>query len=194
MTIGYPELEASTYRARFSNGLLEVFIGIALAGMGAIWLTDAAALGGVVAAVLVPLYMPIHDRLVKPRTGYARTTRERGRRERSSMVRLVVLGVVFLVLGVGAYLWTVGRDGELGIADTFITGVPAFLLAFGAFVAGLSFGLPRLHSTGMLLTAGGLAVVLADLHPGYGMLIPGILVLGAGIVGLVRFFRDTAPA
>lgn len=194
MDVGYPNLEASTYKARFSSGLLEVFIGIALAGMGAIWLTDAAGLGGVVPAALVPLYLPFHNRFIEPRTGYIRVAPERARRERASMVRLVVLGVGFFALGVGTFLWTVARDGDLGLADTFIAGLPAFLLAFGAVVAALSFGLPRLHASGAAVAIGGLAVVTADLHPGFGMLLPGLVVLAAGAVILVRFFGATSSA
>ena len=183
----YPNLERRTYRERFSSGLLEVFIGVAIAAVGAMWLTDLAGVAGVFPVVLVPLYAPAHERLVEPHLGYAKATPAREQRERTSMLRLTLLGTVFFVAGVGTFL--LANSGDLDIGSTFIAGVPAFLLAIGAAASAAWFQLPRLYVTSALLVAGGLVVVLADLHPGVAMLAPGVAILAWGLVDLVRFTR-----
>ena len=58
MSTKYPNLETQMYRARFSSGLLEVFIGVALSAMGAMWLTELAGIAGIAPIVLVSLWPP----------------------------------------------------------------------------------------------------------------------------------------
>ncbi len=193
MTTNYPNLETKLYQARFSSGLLEVFLGAALAGMGALWLTELAGIAGIVPVVLISIWAPVHQRVVDPRAGYVRVTAAREARERKSLIGLSVLGVAFFGLGIGAFLAMEAGNGSVGFIDTIIAGAPAFLLAIGAASAGAWFGLRRLMGTAAALVLGGLSVVVFDLHPGWGMLAPGIAIGGLGILALSRFLSGTHP-
>lgn len=48
-------IERATYRGSFSDGLLDLFTGIALSFLGLLWLTDYAAFGGLAPALLIPV-------------------------------------------------------------------------------------------------------------------------------------------
>ncbi len=193
MTTSYPNLETQLYRARFSSGLLEVFVGASLIGMGALWLTELAGIAGIVPICLISLWVPVHQRVVDPRAGYMRVTAAREARERRSLVGLFVLGLAFFGLGIGAFVLMESGSGDVGFVDTIIAGVPALLLAVGAAAAAAWFGLSRLFGAAGALVLGGLSVVVFDLHPGWGMLAPGIAIAGVGIVALIRFLRATRP-
>jgi hypothetical protein len=100
---------------------------------------------------------------------------------------------MFFALGLGGFILAVSGDGDLGIVDTFIAGVPAFLIAVGALAAAAAFGLPRLAVMGGVVAVGGLIVVAGDLHPGVAMLVPGVVLVVAGSILFARFRLETRP-
>ena len=183
--MSYPQLERRLYRERHGNGLLDLFIGVALAVMGGLWLTDVAGLAGVFPALLVPLWMPLHRRLIEPRTGRADPTPDRRRRERTTLIRLAALGSLTFGAGIGLFLWSAERGSPP--EASFVAGLPALLLALGAFASAWWFGLPRLAITGGLLIVGAVVVIVRHLNPGFALLGSGIVVLVLGATALTRF-------
>ncbi len=184
-------LEPSLFAQRHDDGLLELFVGVAVLGVGLIWLTPQAGLGGIFPPLLVPLYQPVHTRFVKPRAGRARFGATRQRQEQRGLGWLMVLGLLTLCLGIGTYATTRG-GGSDAVLRTLVPGLPAALIGVGGFVAGSAFGLRQLYLHGLVLLAAGAATALAGAHPSAGLCAGGLWVLLAGAVRLRRLFRDTA--
>ena len=70
------ELEQRTYGATYSDGVIDIFVGVSLAWIGAIWLTFPDYLSGAVALVAVSISPVMRRRktFVEARTGYVKFT------------------------------------------------------------------------------------------------------------------------
>jgi len=72
-------LEGEAYQDSFSDGLVDVFLGLGLAVIGVtwLWLEPVAGLAGVFAAAIAGILVPVRRRIVEPRVGYVRWTAPR---------------------------------------------------------------------------------------------------------------------
>lgn len=182
-------MEERLFRLEFASGLLEVFVGVEMALIGFAWFADLVVLGAVAPALIVPLWIAVRGRFIAPRIGQVRFREKREQRNRRAMRRLVLLSTMTALLGVVVFL--AQRDASTPIfARSLIAGLPAFLLALGALVAGGAFGLTRLFWYIPPLIAGGLAVLFTDIDIGWSLLGPGTLILAVGAVLLWQFFTD----
>jgi hypothetical protein len=181
-------MEDRVFRSFWQDGLLDCFSGLGLVAVGIAWVTGNVPLGAVIPALLVPIWPLVRKRVTAPRLGQVRFNAARRGRERRK------LGRVGLLLGLTAFAATVFLLLAFVPQDTvaprsWIAGLPAALLGLLSIVTALLWGLRRFHVYAALLAAGAVAVVTLDTHPGWGFLVPGILVSFVGVMLLTRFLR-----
>ena len=185
------DLESEAYQDSFSDGLVDLFIGLGLALIGALWLwfESVAGLAGVFAAIVAWALPPIRRRIVEPLVGYVMWTAPRLKWERNQLRLLFGLGTVALLIGVGVVLSIVRGDGVVSEDRNVVAGLPAVLLAIGAFVLAATSGFKRLWGYGAILLIAAGVTILIEAGPGGSLLTAGA---GIGIVGVVflgRFLR-----
>ncbi|MCP4249254.1 MAG: hypothetical protein GY778_19595, partial [bacterium] len=76
-------LEHASYRATYSDGIIDLFVGASLLWIGAawIWLPDLAGIAGIFPAVFVSSVLVVRKRFVEARTGYVKWSAPRRRWE-----------------------------------------------------------------------------------------------------------------
>jgi hypothetical protein len=159
------------------------------------WIADQAALGAIFPPLLVPVWIAAHRQIVEPRAGYVEFSPERKAREKSSLGLIVLLGVLTLALGIGAYFFVRSSPPEMdSLLPVVIPALPAVLLAVGGILVGLLFGIRRFLTYAVLLLIGGVVGALVRAEPGWHFLGPGVIILVVGIVLLVSFLRENPLA
>jgi len=157
----------------FDDGLLDLWVGIGLAAIGAAWSSGHVALGGLAPAVLVPLWIALHGREAAPAPDPTLARAGRGA----------------LVLGLGALLFFgtvafwIGRGGRPPATLTALSPfLPAVIVGAGFVWVALALGLRRFgaYALGLLALAAG--VVGLGGEPGAYLVGGGVLlVAGAGL-------------
>lgn len=185
------DLESAAYQDSYSDGLVDLFIGLALASIGIFWLwfEPVAGLAGVVAAAIAWAMVPIRRRIVEPRVGYVRWTAPRLKWERKQLRFLFGLGSVALLIGVGLVLSVVRGDADTSGDRNAVAGLPAVLLAVGAFVLAATSRFRRLWGYGAVLLGAASVTILIDAGPGGSLLAAGAAIGIVGLVLLGRFLR-----
>lgn len=185
------DLESEAYQDSFSDGLVDLFLGLGLALIGALWLwfESVAGLAGVFAAAVAWALVPIRRRVVEPRVGYVRWTAPRLKWERKQLRLLFVLGSVALLIGVGLALSLANGDGGTSGDRNVVAGLPAILLAIGAFVLAATSGFKRLWGYGTILMIAAAVTILIEAGPGGSLLAAGAAIGAVGVVLLSRFLR-----
>ena len=181
-------MERRAYRASFDDGLLDLFIGVSLLGVGLIWLTDLAGIGGIIPVLLIPIWEPARRRLTARRTGYVRFSAARRSRERRNLVALAGLGTLFFLMGIGTFF--LFEAGMSDATETIVPGLPTLLLAIGAFTAAGLYELRRSGWYGVLLALSASGVIAFEGHPGLGMAVPGALIVLIGGWLVVTYVRN----
>ena len=188
-------LERAAYRQSYSDGIVDIFVGVSLAWIGIawIWLDDLAGLAGIFPAVLITAVLEGRKRLVESRVGYVKWRQPRRKWERRNLIVVLLAGVALLLLGIGAFLLTDSRSDDTGILGPLGPGLLAFLLAL------LAIGLAFLMRTGRMLAyaavlaIGGAIAVATDANPGWPLLPSGIVIAATGVAMLIGFLRRTQP-
>ena len=185
------DFEGEAYRDSFSDGLVDLFIGVGLALIGItwLWLEPVAGLGAVFAAAVAWALPPIRRRIVEPRIGYVRWTAPRLKWERKQLRLLFWLGAVALLAGGAAALAVVRGDGITSGDRNVVAGLPSILLAIGAFVLAATSGFKRLWGYGAVLVSAAAVTILIEAGPGGSLLAAGASIGVVGIVLLGRFLR-----
>jgi len=185
------DLEREAYQDSFSDGLIDLFIGLGLAVIGItwLWLEPVAGLAGVFAAVVAWALVPIRRRIVEPRVGYVTWTAPRLKWERKQLRLLFGLGTVALLSGVGLVLSIVNGDGVTSGDRNVVAGLPAVLLSIGAFVIAAASGFKRLWGYGTVLVSAATVTILIEAGPGGSLLAAGAAIGVVGGVLLSRFLR-----
>lgn len=190
--INLESVERKSYRSMFDDGLLDLFVGISLLFLGLMWLTENAALGGLMPALLIPIWPIARKRFVEPRSGYVRLAEPRRKKIRRGIAGSIALGLLALLLGVAAYIGLTSDSSPAeAILDSLGSGIPALLLALMAIAAARMFDLPRffVYAAGLLTL--GLLGVLFDLEPAWSILGSAILVTATAVVLMARFARNS---
>ena len=187
------DLERDAYQDSFSDGLIDLTIGLILAWIGVIWLwiESLPGLVGVVSAVLAWTLLRIRARVVEPRLGYVRWRAPRLKWERRQLLLLTGLVLAAFLLGNGVMFAI--REGDTLEAQGIVPGLPAFVLGIGACVAAAKARFRRLWVYGVVLVGAAVVTILADANPGGSLLASGALICGVGGVLLTRFLH-THPA
>ena len=184
------DLEQEKYGATYSDGALDIFAGVSLAWIGAMWLIFPDYLSGAVALVAVSI-SPVtrrRKRFVEARTGYVKFTEPRRRLERRIYTAAGFLFAGFMLMArplgslqSGDIDWLVGPDSLI-----------TWLLALIAVGLGVFVEAKRMLAYAATLTATGVIAVMVDTRFGWPLLVSGavITVLGSG---LMRRFVDRHP-
>lgn len=189
-------LEQQTYRDSYSNGIIDIYIGISLLWIGVawIWLPDIAGLAGALPAIFIAPMLVGRKRFSEKRIGYVKWTEPRRQWEHRNLVGALVLGTAFLLLGVGAYIFVSDSAADPDVLGNLAPGLIAWLLALVAI--GLAFLMParRMLAYAMVLIAAGIWTAQENASPGWPLLAAGTVVTVTGIAMLIRFIRSNPVA
>lgn len=180
-------LEKQAYRESYSDGLIDLFVGISVAWIGVawLWIPRVAGLAGLLPAVLAPTLIPVRKHLIESRAGHVVWSSSRRGWERRQLRALLALGVG--ALAVAAFVLADDRV-EVGEAAA---GLPAVLIAAPILLLGVASGLKRPVAYAAILFAAGITTVVAGADPGFDLLAGGLLMT---IVGSFLWFRFLRPA
>jgi vacuolar-type H+-ATPase subunit I/STV1 len=183
-------LERTAYRASYSDGIIDVFVGLSLIWIGVawIWLPDFAGLAGVLPAIFVTPLLTVRRQTVEKRAGYVKWTAPRRNWERRNLLAALLGGVVLLLMGVGVFV-AVNGSGSIDITDAIGPGLLAFLLALLAVVLAFLMDAPRMFAYAAALVMAGAIASAADANPGWPLLAAGAVVAIVGSVMLARFLN-----
>jgi heme/copper-type cytochrome/quinol oxidase subunit 3 len=185
-------LERRTYRGFYSDGIIDIYIGISLLWIGVawIWLPDIAGLAGVLPAIFITPMLTGRKRFLERRIGYVKWTEPRRQWEHRNLVAALITGTAFLLLGVGVYMFASDSAADRDILGNVAPGLIAWLLA--AVAIGLAFLMSarRMLAYGGVLIAGGIWTAQANASPGWPLVAAGILVTITGIAMLTVFIRS----
>lgn len=190
------QLENRLFKHYFDDGLLDMFIGVGLALLGAAWLCEMVALGAIVPVVLMPLWKPLRERLVESRAGSIKFKAERQVQNKASFTKWMLFGIVILASEV-FIIFVVDRETFLD-SDWFIQlvpGLPSILIAAPLVVVALYLGIGRLCFYGVLSAGFGLLVMIdTAIEPGHAILLTGVSTLLVGSLVFFQFIRKSQLA
>lgn len=193
--IDVKQMEARAYQESFSDGVVDVFVGLALVWIGASWLLAGTLLPLAVAGppVIAVALFPLRKRILEPRVGYVRWTAPRRSWERRQLVGLFAAGAT--IFGLAAFLgsYTVANGGGLPDARAFAPALPALLVAIPAVAVALASGLVRVWVYILLLVIAAGVTVAYGLEPGWPLAVGGLGALLGGAWLLARFLRSAPP-
>ena len=185
-------MEQSAYTSAYSDGIIDLFVGLSLTWIGAVWifLPDLAALAGILPAVFVAPMLAARKQIVEERIGYVKWADPRRRWERRNLIAVLTAGVLMVILGVGAYVAITRSSADGDVVTTLMPGVLAWLLALIAVGLGFLMQTWRMFAYAAVLAVGGMLTAWADGNPGWPMLSTGIVISAVGMIMLVKFVRD----
>lgn len=183
------DLERQAYQESLSDGLIDLFIGLSLASIGVVWLWIEwlPGLAGIVQPILVWALLRIRHRVVEPRLGYVAWRAPRLRWERRHVILFAALLLAAFLVGNGV-MYAI-REGETFRTQGIAPGLPASVLAIGAFGVAARTRIRRLWAYGVVLAGAAVVTILADANPGGSLLVSGALICVVGGVLLARFLR-----
>ncbi len=191
MSTDLQAMERDAYRAAYSDGTIDLFVGLSLIAIGAIWvwLEDYAGLAGILPAIAAPSLVPLRKQIVENRGGYVRWSAPRRRWERRNLWAMIGLGTMTFLLGIGAFF--AFEDAGLGrdLLTDIAPGLLAFILAFIAVVLGVMVQHWRFFAYGVVLVAGGISAVLLESNPGMPLFSAGIAIALIGAAMLIMYLR-----
>lgn len=178
-------IEREAYRASWSDGLVDIYVGLSMLFIGAmwIWVNDLSGLAGVLPAILLTPALAARRRFVEARLGHVEWRPGRRSWERRNLLLLLAAGLGLLVVGLAVYLSVAGGASGLRLAP----GILAWLLALLSVGLALLLDARRLLLYAAVLAGGGVVVVLLEARPGWPMLAAGCTATAVGLVLLRRF-------
>jgi len=187
------QLETTTYRESFADGVFDIFGGLGLIWIGASWLWfDAIGpLATILPAALAPMVVPLRRRLIEPRAGYVRWAAPRRTWERRQLIALVMVGVGALGLAAGLAIFDL-RPADGVDMSSFAAAIPAVLVAIPVIILAAASGLRRVWGYAAVLLLAAAATVAVAPQPGWPLFVGGVVMLGTGVVLLARFLRTTS--
>jgi hypothetical protein len=180
-------LERSLYQSYWNDGLLDLWAGLGVLGVGIAWTVGWIVVAPAVPILLIVLWPAARRRWVEPRVGAVSLSQSRRRRERLKLVWSLQVGWVVLVLALlGCWAATVGRWAP---PQATAPAIPLVILAAMAFGTSLMLALPRFSAYSALLLLVGLAGVALQWEPGPLIVVGGAAITVAGAVRLALFVR-----
>lgn len=187
MTSHTDSLEQRLFHEYWDDGLLDVFAAVGLLGIALAWAVDLVALGAILPALLVPLWVAARERIVVPRAGNVEFSDNRVARSRRFLHATAWLGVATLAAGLVTYFGLATRTDDL--LRAVIPGLPAALIGLLAVLTGLGLGLPRFYAYAAALVVAGALVAVAGAEPEVAMFAGGAVALANGARLLAQFLR-----
>ncbi|MFC2177480.1 hypothetical protein ACFLRH_03595 [Actinomycetota bacterium] len=182
------ELEQRAYGATYSDGVIDLLVGVSMAWIGAMWLAFPDYLSGAVALVALSISPVLgrRKRFAEARTGYVRFTEPRRRRERRIYTTAGFLFAAFMLMArpLGS-LQPADIDWPVG-PDSLIT----WLLALIAMVVGVIVGVKRMFAYAAALSTTGTMAVMVDTRFGWPLLVSGAVIALTGWAMTRRFVKS----
>lgn len=183
----HQSLEHNLYRHYWDDGLLDLFSGIGVLGIGLFWIFDVVVGAAILPAMLVPLWAPFREKITVPRMGLVEFSGQRERRTQNFLVKVFLAGSGSFLLALLLYFYV--RANGLPANVSLIAGLPAFLLGvLGIFSAVLT-GAQRFFIYGAWLIIAGVICALAGAGPGVPMVVGGAAITFCAMVLLAHFIR-----
>ena len=184
-------LENRAYRRAYSDGIIDLFVGVSLLWIGAawIWLPDFSGLAGVLPAVFVPIAMTARKRVVESRLGHVKWSEPRRNKERRNLIGLFAAGAFLFVLGVAAFFMLDQSTVSLDSLGSFMPGLLAWLLAVLALVLAYAMEAWRFVLYALVLAVAGLLAAVQSANPGWPMLSAGAVITLTGVTMLLMFLH-----
>jgi len=184
------QIEKQAYSTTWDDGLIDLFVGFALALVGAFWISPDPGYGAVVVPIMAPFWIVARNRISEPRRGVVILSAERMTVEKKKLAGLNFFWIATLTVGI---VWfVIARLGGAPPAywvSHIVAGLPAALLAIAAIFIAFAYGLKRFLKYAAVLLVSAVAVVLLGLQPGWGFIPGGIVCLAVGGTILFRFIR-----
>jgi len=178
-------LERRAFRSFWSDGLLDLMLGLAILAVGLSWWQGMPVFGAVFPALCVSLWRPLRKRLVEPRMGYVEFTGERDLKVRGFRFGLTAFFAGAVMLGaVIAMLWN--REAIAQPAD-WVAALPLLLVGIPVLLFALFTQCWRFVLYAAVTLLAGAQVVLQGDDPHLGLVASGIVVTICGVVVLGRF-------
>ncbi len=182
-------MEQEAYRASWSDGLVDVYLGLSLLWVGAMWTwpNELSGIAGIVPAIMVAPFLAARRRFMEARLGYVRWQMPRRRWERRNLWLLLGVGTGMFVLMIAAFgfLWSDVSVGSPSLAP----GILAWLLALLTVGVAVLIAAARMLLYAAVLAVGGLVAVALGAEPGWPMLGCGLVATVVGGVMLRRFMQ-----
>jgi hypothetical protein len=180
-------LERSLYQSYWNDGLLDLWAGLGVLGIGLAWTVGWIVVAPAVPILLIVLWPAARRRWVEPRVGAVSLSRPRRRKERLKLVWSLQVGWPVLVLVLlGCWSAAVGRWAP---SQAMAPAIPLVILAAIAFGASLMLALPRFSAYSATMLLVGLAGVVVQWEPGPLIMVGGAVITAAGAARLTLFVR-----
>jgi vacuolar-type H+-ATPase subunit I/STV1 len=191
-------LEHRAYQRAYSDGIIDLFVGISLVWIGSawMWLPDIAGLAGIFPAVFAPMVIATRKSFVENRAGYVRWSEPRRNREHRTLVLALIFGVLLFLAAMVAYFVFDHRLSNGDVTDSIAPAVLAWILAILSLLIAYLLDAWRFLAYTAVLAVGGLIAALESANPGAPLLAAGAVMTIAGTIMLVQFVRANpgAPA
>lgn len=182
-------LEGQAYRRTYTDGTIDLFLGVSLTWIGAAWimLTDYAALAGVLPVAFVPVLITARKRLVENRLGYVTWAEARRNKERRNLIGMFAAGMGLLVIAMAGFLVVDRSDISTSTLAPIAPGLLAWLLAILSLALAYATESWRFASYAAVLSTTGLVTAMYEANPGWPILASGAVVAITGLSMLIRF-------
>lgn len=181
------QLEQNLYRHYWDDGLLDLFAGVGVLGIGLFWIFDVVVGGAILPALLVPLWGPFREKITEPRMGLVEFSGRREQRTKKFLVNVFLAGTGTFLLAVLLYFYA--RTNGLPANVTLVAGLPACLLSVLAMFGAVLTGAHRFFIYGAWMIIAGIIGALAGASPGVPMVLGGAAITFCAVVLLTRFVR-----
>ena len=182
-----PTLEERLHRVYWEDGSLDLVVGTGVVLIGVSWLYGQVALGSVVPALLIPVWIGLRKLVVDPRMGQVVFSEKRQERGRSGLRRMLAAGAASLGCAMVAIALIRGGGNGRALVEVMSPAIPALLIALAGLLSGLLFQMPRLMVYGCCAVVAGCLGIPTNSEPAVQILATGLIPLVAGGVLLGRF-------
>ncbi len=184
-------LENTAYQRAYSDGVLDLFVGLSLVWIGSVWilLPEYGGLAGILPAVFTPTAIALRKSFVENRTGYVRWSEPRRNREQRRLGAVIAAGVLLFFAGVIAYFVFDRTLADEDVLDFLGPGILAWLLALLTFLLAFVLDAWRFLVYAAVLGVAGLVAAMTSANPGMPLLAGGAAIAITGVVMVTRFVR-----
>jgi MFS family permease len=184
------DTERKTYLSYFDDGIADILAGLPVFSFGLGMIFDSS-LFFILTGLPIIFFGPLKKRITLPRMGYVKFSPERQRRISRNMVLLLAAGLIFLLLGIVAFL---GVQGQVFNFRDFM--MEYGLLVFGAVMASafaliaVLFEVGRFFGYGALIFGAWLLAYVLGIEPGVPVASAGAAIALIGLGFLIRFLSN----
>lgn len=198
--INLKEIERRANYAAFQDGVMEIMLGVLLIFFGGAMSSKGTLTPLIVFAIFAanPILNRIKARYIYPRVGYVKLPQEEQKDTKGIGIAALVF-VIFLLVSLGISSWIMGAQAGKDFWMTFILPpFTGFMMAFGPFWLGQTYGLVRGYVFAAIFLILGIVIPVFGFASGYeavGLIcsIQGIIILITGIIMFTRFLRRYPP-